>query len=150
MSIVAIRTDEKLVHGKIINDWCEILKPTNLLIVDDNLSKDTFMSNVFISLSPSVLDTTVCSVNDVINYLKKNDSDDKRIFILCKTPATAYEVYKKGIKYNLLTIADKKYISKRIEITKENINAINELIKLGVNIYYQKFPDVESVKIENL
>lgn len=150
MKIVAVRTDEKLIHGKIINDWCQSTRPTHLFIVDDDLVKDTFMSNVFISLAPSILETIVCSTDDLKGKLEEIKDTDGRVFILCKTPISVYEIYKKGINFDSITIADKKYLSKRMEINQECIDALKNLIDCGIRVYAQNYPYDECITIEQL
>ena len=52
MKIVMTRVDERLIHGQIINAWYTRNNISHILIVDEELVEDQFMTNVYKALTP--------------------------------------------------------------------------------------------------
>ena len=44
MEIGLIRVDSRLIHGQVITKWLNYSKANVIVVVDDELSKDSFMS----------------------------------------------------------------------------------------------------------
>ena len=145
--IVAVRSDEKLVHGQILNAWKDKFNPTHLLVVDDDLQIDTFVQNVYLSLVPLGLVTIFSSINNSKKIIEELEEKNVRILLLVKTPVTALKLLKEGIEYDELLLADKKYIAKKIEILEVYKRAINELIDLNIKVNYQYIPDNNKIEI---
>ena len=46
MEIGLIRVDSRLIHGQVITKWLNYSKANVIVVVDDELSKDSFMSEI--------------------------------------------------------------------------------------------------------
>lgn len=145
--IVTVRSDERLIHGKILNEWCREIEPSCLLIIDDELKNDIFMANVYLSLVPVSLDTQICSSNEAGEFISKKYKESDRIFILSRTPKELLELRKKNVMFYSISVADKRYISKKMEVTDLCKQAVNELLDIGVEIVYQVYPQSDPVRI---
>lgn len=148
MEIVLARVDERLIHGKIINEWCQFAKPTHLLITDSELAQDLFMSNVYRALAPFWLETRISTEKDSAEYLKANMEEEGRVLILCKFPMSFVKLVKEGIVPEKITLADKRYFPNKIEIPIEYKIAINQLIDSNISVVAQEFPEDDSIEIE--
>lgn len=47
MEIGLIRVDSRLIHGQLITKWLNYSKANVIVVVDDELSKDSFMSEIY-------------------------------------------------------------------------------------------------------
>ena len=52
MEIGLIRVDSRLIHGQVITKWFNYSKANVIVVVDDELSKDSFMSDIFKASAP--------------------------------------------------------------------------------------------------
>lgn len=50
MEIGLIRVDSRLIHGQVITKWLNYSKANVIVVVDDELSKDSFMSEIYTPL----------------------------------------------------------------------------------------------------
>ena len=85
MKISVARVDERLIHGQIINEWVNRTACTHLLIVDDSLVEDEFMSSIYKALAPLWLDVQIRSTESAARYLQETQSESGRILLLAKT-----------------------------------------------------------------
>ena len=109
MNIESVRADERLIHGQLINEWLHVLKPTRLLVCDDALMQMPFMANMYRSLVPIWLEARILSLEQTVEYLRLHADTEGRIFLLFRTPESALQAWKRGIRFSLLTLADKQY-----------------------------------------
>ena len=148
MSIVFSRVDDRLVHGRVINDWIAEIKPTHLVIIDDLLAEDKFMSKIFRALVPIWLNIEILPCSSAVSFLKTVDTGENRIFILAKSPRVFVMLIKSGIKISEITFADKEYQKNKLEVSTDNKHAINLLISNGVMLYAINSPTDSKIPME--
>lgn len=148
MSIVFSRVDDRLVHGRVINDWIAEIEPTHLVIIDDLLAEDKFMSKIFRALVPIWLNIEIVPCSSAVSYLKSVDTEENRIFILAKSPRVFVMLIKGNIKISEITFADKEYQKNKLEVSDINKHAINLLIANGVILYAINSPSDSKIKME--
>lgn len=153
MSIILSRVDERMVHGRVINDWIAEINPSHLVIVDDALTEDNFMSKIYAALVPIWLNTEILTCFSAVRHIKAIDTKENRIFILARTPQAFVALIKGGVSISEITFADKKYFKNKLKIQDTDKRAINRLIDNGVNLYAINTPlerktPIEKFKIE--
>lgn len=148
MSIVLSRVDERLVHGRVINDWIAEIKPSHLVIADDALADDKFMSKIYRALVPLWLNVESLSCVPAAKYIKAIDNKENRIFILTKSPIAFVTLIKRGIKISEITFADKKNQKNNLEVSEIDKRAINMLISYGIELYAINSPQDKKIPIE--
>ena len=45
-NIVLVRIDDRLIHGQIMTQWSRLYSPTEIMVVDDETCRDSFMTEV--------------------------------------------------------------------------------------------------------
>gem|GEM_PF-1340540 len=155
MSIVLARVDERLVHGRVINDWIAEIKPSLLVIADDALVNDEFMSKIYRALLPIWLKVEILSCSEAAKFIKSSGSEKDRIFVLAKTPQAFAILVKSGIKIPEITLADKAYLKNKLEVSADNKRAVNWLISAGVMLYATNSPSdskepIQSYRLERI
>lgn len=147
MEICLMRADERLVHGKIINEWCLFLQPTCLLIIDQDLPNNQFMANVYCSLAPVWLKTKIMNAKDAAAYLKGSVPSDERVFVLGRSPIVFSLLKQEGISFEGLTLADKMYLSNKAKVPSPYKKAIEHLKATGVKLSVLDAPDDKPIYI---
>ena len=63
-----------------------------------------------------------------------------RSFLLFRTPESAPQAWKRGIRFSLLTLADKQYFPNKLEVPEPQKAAIRLLHAAGVTVAAQETP----------
>ena len=51
-NIVLVRIDDRLIHGQIMTQWSRLYSPTEIMVVDDETCRDSFMTEVLLMAVP--------------------------------------------------------------------------------------------------
>ena len=148
MKIVMTRVDERLIHRQIINAWYTRNNISHILIVDEELVEDQFMTNVYKALTPLSIQVEVFGVDGIIDFLKANSDIDGRILLLSRTLSPIVRLVEKGIRPDCVLMADKKYFPNKIPISKEDKQCVNRLAEMGISAIAQEYPDDEPLVIK--
>lgn len=141
MPIVIARIDERLVHGQIITSWVKHLLISRIVIVDDKIAKDEFMSQVLVLAAPNGITVEILSVHDAGNLLKQTPKEN--VMILFKNIEFALALVKNGVEIkdvnigNMSSAPKRKTISRNVYMSAEEVAVAKELVELGVNVYLQ-------------
>lgn len=145
MKLAIVRSDERLIHDKVINEWCKRYETSRLLIADDNLVSDSFMTSIYKALVPLRIKTEICSIDEAKGFL---DCQEDSVFLLCSTPVQALRLIRTGIQTDKVSLADRRYMSSRIKIPKEYKQAINDLLSMQIRVTAQIYPEDEEIVIQ--
>src|SRR5699024_8244281 len=85
--IVLTRIDDRLIHGQVMTAWVKKTRANQILIIDDEVAKDEFMSEVLKMSAPSGIDIFVKRVDEAIIFIKEELAENARLIILVKGPA---------------------------------------------------------------
>lgn len=143
MNNILCRVDDRLVHGRFISDWILYYKPTNLIIIDDGLVDDYFMSGVYKALLPLWLPASILSVFDAGKLLRQETNKHECIMLLAKTPVEFASIVAMGVHLQSITLANKIYFPNKLEIPPASQEALYSLQKKGVKINAQLSPQEE-------
>ena len=129
-NIVLARVDDRLIHTEILTLWVPEVRANRIIIVDDVVAKDKFRSKVIKEMAPQGLIIHVYGIDRVI----------------AESPLVFEELIKRGIKINQLNIGgmgirgERKAVARRVACDAMEMEAIHELIKKHVHVYFQTVP----------
>ena len=95
MEIGLIRVDSRLIHGQVITKWLNYSKANVIVVVDDELSKDSFMSEIYKASAPNGIIVEILSIDDFMKNTGTHKYSNKRLLILLKNIETE-SVFEKG------------------------------------------------------
>ncbi|AYW48274.1 PTS mannose/fructose/sorbose transporter subunit IIB [Tetragenococcus osmophilus] len=154
-NIVYTRIDDRLVHGQVMTAWVQVTKANEVLIVDDDVAKDTFLQMVMKSAMPNKVSLKVVTINEVKDYIE-NQEKGKNIFILVKTPLTVERLHEQEVNIQSLGVGgmgareDRKTLYRNISASDEEKRALIHLNELGVDVFFQVTPDNTKVRLSNV
>lgn len=154
MSITLARVDHRLIHGQVITKWLKIARAEKIIIVDDFLGKDPFMTDIYKMAAPSGVEVTIMTVKAVGEGYKNNTLGKGNIFILFKNVDMAYKAYMEGLKYENLQLggipndAGKKMIFTAVSLGQTDMEQLLELNKAGIKIELHVIPEESSMSFE--
>ena len=147
MEIGLIRVDSRLIHGQVITKWLNYSKANVIVVVDDELSKDSFMSEIYKASAPNGIIVEILSIDDFMKNTRTHKYNNKRLLILLKNIETVYELYLRQFKMEHIQLGGlpsgvgKKAIYKAIFLNEEEINKLRDIANSGVYIDMQVIPE---------
>lgn len=70
-NITLTRIDSRLIHGQVIVKWSRIANGNRIVIVDDELEKDSFMVDIYQMAAPSGMSVEIYSTTRAAKNLKR-------------------------------------------------------------------------------
>lgn len=146
-NIVFTRIDDRLIHGQVMTAWVQITGSNEVVIVDDNVAKNSFMQMVMKSAMPNKIGLKVLSIDEAIKYLSSEESGNEKIFILVKVPQVILSLVSAGIPIKKLDVGgigakeNRRTLYRNISASEEEKEALIELSNKGVEVFFQVTPD---------
>lgn len=133
--------DNRLIHGKFVNIWLGYLKPKRVLIIDDRLSGDSFMSGIYRALVPIWMEVVVLSREDAVLHFQQEQKVDERKVVLAKSPEIFAQLTEQGIPIGEVILLDRVYMPNKIKIPEEHRRALNRLLDNGTVVKVRLSPE---------
>lgn len=154
MKIVMSRVDERLVHGQVIASWTKIHSIKSILVVDDQLAQDSFMSTVLSMAAPSGVKVELISVETAAQRIAaEGTAEGLNTMLLFKTPKYALALVEKGVVLKELNIGNmgagpgRKSITRNVYASTEEIEMFRKLLDKGIDVYLQMVQQENRVSI---
>jgi D-glucosaminate-specific PTS system IIB component len=145
-----IRIDDRLIHGQVIAGWVKHQRFARIVILDDEVSGDSFLQQVLRLAAPPDLRVEVYSIAEGIRLLGQDTVNRKSTMILLRTPLAARRLLDEGLPYAALNIGGighkpgRKNIFKNISASQEEIATLKYLLGKGVKITLLTVPGEQS------
>jgi len=143
LNIVLSRVDERLVHGQVIASWTKYLDIKNIIIIDDQLSNDSFMKQVLTMAAPSGIKVEVVTAEKAAEMIINNSLEGKKVMLLFKSLKYVIALVHLGVELKELNIGNigagpsRKAISKNVYLSQAEIDIIKELQSKNIYVYLQ-------------
>lgn len=142
-----IRIDSRLIHGQVITKWLKKSRANRIIIIDDNLSQDPFMGEVYSMAAPKGISVEIFDTDKAVDEWKKDELGEGRILVLFKDVANCYKAFKNGFPIKELQIgglasgAGKVTVFRAVSFDKQDVEQLTEMGKDGVNILLHIIPE---------
>lgn len=154
-TINLIRIDTRLIHGQVITKWLKVADANRIVIIDDSLSEDTFMAEIYIAAAPKGISIQILSVDEAVQSWKENELGDGKILVLFKDVESCYNAYKRGFPIKSLQIGGlasapgRVTVLRAVSFDQKDVEQLNEMKNGGSEIYLHIIPEEQKVKFEN-
>lgn len=152
-----VRIDSRLIHGQVCTQWLYRTGSKKVYIIDDAASKDSFLSTIYEMAAPVGVELETISTQEAGERWNKDKLGEvEPIFILFKNMPEAYKAYKAGFKYPDLQVGGigggvgRKNILGPIAFDEKDAEMLDEMVKDGLNAYFQPVPDDKPVSWEDI
>ena len=85
-NVYLARVDDRLIHGQVMTAWMKTYPAKQIVIIDDEVVKDSFMINVLTMAAPAGVKVRVFGVEKAATLLKKGVKNPT--ILLAKIPIT--------------------------------------------------------------
>lgn len=154
MSIVLTRVDFRLIHGQVITRWLTLKDAKQIITIDEPLSQDEFMQEVFKMAAPQGIKVDIISPAQAVEKQKAGDFDKSKIMILFKNVQQLAEAVALGLKLEEVQIGGlgggpgRKAVNNAITLDTTDANILLDLQSQGIRIYFQTTPDYPSETLD--
>ncbi len=136
-NLVFTRIDDRLIHGQVMTAWIhQFPECAHIMVVDDQVSKDPFMTKMFQLLLPEGTTIETLSVDDAAPKLKEGLA--RQTILLAKFPLTIKRLVDAGVGIDFVNIggmgmsAGRKKFYKNIAASPEEREIFKELVAKGI------------------
>lgn len=153
-SINLIRIDSRLIHGQVITKWVKKASAEGIVIIDDDLAKDEFMSNIYKMAAPKNIDINMYTVDEVVKLWNDDKMGNNNILVLFKNVDTCYRAHQQGFPIKELQIGGlpncpgRITVYKAVSFDKQDIDYLHEIEDNGAKIILQITPEESIMSFE--
>lgn len=146
-NIKLVRLDFRLIHGQVIAKWFGQIMGNEIVIIDDDLSQDSFMASIYEMSAPVDSKVHVYSVEDAVKKVENGTFASGKVLVLFKNVDQVFKAVEKGFKIDELQIGGLGSAPGRINvygpITLDDHDAslLKKIADQGTNIYLQQVPE---------
>ena len=154
--IELIRVDFRLIHGQVITKWVKQTKANKILIIDDLLAKDSFMSSIYVMAAPPGMEVIIDTVEDAVSKWNSGAYGNARLFVLVKDVPADHRLYKAGFPVEDLQIGGlgsapgRKVVFGPITLDEQDTRKLKEMHDQGVHVYLHQVPDDPSMEFSKI
>ncbi len=141
MALKLVDIDDRLIHGQVATTWIPDFGIESAIIVSDKVANDPVQKSVAGMAVPNIK-VSVFGVQKFIDVLKKTELK-KATMVLFTNPIDALELKKNGLDFSYLNVSGMRFndqrtrLHKNMSVTKEEKEAFEELINMGVEVWMQ-------------
>lgn len=153
-NIVLTRIDNRLVHGQVGVTWVNSVGANLLVVVDDEVSKDSLQQQLMgITAKSSGIAIRFFSIEQAISTINKA-SVKQKLFIVVRTPDVVVRLIEGGIKLDKVNVGNMHYsegkdkISTKVYADEKDKENFKKIQSLGAYLFIQDVPDSELIKLK--
>ena len=148
-----VRVDFRLIHGQVITKWFGTTRANQIIIIDDELSKDPFMASIYEMSAPPGAKVTVFSVEKAVEEWNKNQLGDGKLLVLFKNVNQIYSAWELGFPFKEIQIGGlgsapgRKVVFGPITLNDEDAKKLKHMNANNVRVYLHQVPEEGSAEL---
>lgn len=150
--IVALRVDDRLVHGQVALAWSKTLGTQGIIVANDRAAGNDIQKMTLKLATPSGQKMTVCTIEKAIDLLKNPKAEAMRLMVIVSTVKDALKICRNIEEAKEVNLAgagrleggnmeDKTILVKScVFLTENEMDALRELLAMGITVFHQPLP----------
>lgn len=144
--IVAIRIDDRLIHGQVVAYWSNSLKLTRIMVANDQVAADDMRKSVLRMAVPAGIKTSIIPVERAAKQILEGKYAGQRVFLIVNSPADIIRLIDLGLPIKTINIGnmggkdDTHVVKKYVNVTDEQEQQFRDLLARGIEITTQLVP----------
>jgi len=142
--IIDVRVDDRMVHGIVATMWLPGMKATRVMVISENAAKNDMIRSTIKMATPGGVALSVLAPSKAIENFSINKYAGQRVFIVGKSIADIYEIYKGGVKFKRVNLGDVTQndkpvavLNKTVRVSAEEKQMLKEMRDAGILINCQ-------------
>ncbi|WP_125764295.1 PTS sugar transporter subunit IIB [Companilactobacillus hulinensis] len=146
MSIVAVRIDERLIHGQVANLWTTKLQASRIMVVDNDIIKNDIQKTALKLAKPAGVNLSILGVKKSSANILAGKYDSQKVFLVVKRPSILVSMMEEGVKFDTINVGNMsqkdttQHLTQSINVTDDDYTAFHQLMDAGVNVTAQMVP----------
>jgi D-glucosaminate-specific PTS system IIB component len=155
-NLALVRIDSRLIHGQVVVDWIRTLNVDRVIIVDDHIFADPFMTQIFKMAAPPKVKVEIMGKEKAVADWQTNQFGSGNLMVLFRDVPTAYGTYKLGFDFSMLQVGGiggapgRVAVVGPVTLSKEDASLINEMAQNGCVITFRVLPLTQEVDWEKV
>ena len=140
------RVDSRLLHGQVATAWSKDIKPTRIIVVSDEVSKDELRKSLITQAAPPGVKANVIPISKMIEIWKDPRFGKTRALLLFENPHDVLRVMDGGVELEEVNIGSmahsegKVMINNVLSVDEADVKALRALKDKGVKFDVRKVP----------
>lgn len=153
MIIALARIDDRLIHGQVATVWTKETRVSRIIIVSDEVEKDTVRKTLLTQVAPPGVKASVVDVEKAIRVYNNPKYTNDRVMLLFTNPTDVLRLVEAGVDIQSVNIGGmsfkegKSMITNAVAVDDKDLNAFRELDNRGIELEIRKVAADNKVKI---
>lgn len=145
--IAVVRVDSRLIHGQVLSRWVSAVNANRIIIIDNDLSNDPYVSSIFKMSTPPGTQLTIMNPQQAAAAYNKDGFGEGIAIVMFKKLGQALEAHRLGFAFSELQVAglgsgpDRRNVFRTVSMTDKGALILKQLHAEGVRVYFQSLPD---------
>jgi mannose/fructose/N-acetylgalactosamine-specific phosphotransferase system component IIB len=145
MEIRVFRIDDRLIHGQIVTAWLQHSGADQIVVADDQASRDAFQTSLLQMATPPGVKLSVLPLDEAIVYLTSTD-DTGKVLLLARGPAQALQIAEGGVPLTEINVGNlnmkpgKQKILNEMWLDQADVDALKALAARGIVLEQRVVP----------
>ena len=154
--IVMARVDNRLIHGQTVTQWSKFYAVTKIVVVDNELKNDVFMSQILLSAAPADIAVRIYDEDAAIRFWQMNQFQDGRVMLLFKNPQCCLRMLERGLQVPFINLGimpksgEKTMLVTGTFVDEDDMKCISKIHDMGISVFAQLTPDLKKTVYEDL
>jgi len=148
-NIKLVRIDFRLIHGQVITKWRNIIAATEIVIVDDKLSKDSFLADIYVMAAPPGVAVHVLSEEAFLSGARAGDYSNGKsnVLLLFKSIGNLRHLVEQDVNFPAVQIGglgggvNRRSVVNGISIDDQDLQDLKFIQARGAEVYFQVTPE---------
>ncbi|AUI66496.1 MULTISPECIES: PTS mannose transporter subunit IIAB [Glaesserella] len=138
------RIDDRLIHGQVATRWTKESRVTRIVVVNDDVAKDSVRSTMLKSVAPPGVTAHVVPVDKMIRVYNNPEYANERMMLLFTNPTDVVRLMEAGVEFKSINIGGmayrdgKKMITSAVAVDDKDIEAFKALDAKGIELDVRK------------
>lgn len=152
--IKLVRIDFRLIHGQVITKWSKLIDTTRIVVVNDALSKDPFMADIYVMAAPSGVKVDVVSIETFVSNCQNKEYEKGNILVLFRSIEDTKKVIDLGIAFKNVQIGGlgsgngRTMVVKGISVDTKDIENLKAIENVGAEVTFQVTPEEKRLTLD--
>ncbi len=159
--ITALRVDDRLIHGQVAMTWTKQLAVQGIVVANDEAANDNTQKMALKMAVPGGIKSLIKPVDEAIRILNNPKASKMRILVLTRTVKDALKVRQSvgeiGFlnvgntgRFDGIDVSEKLVLTPTIMLTKEEQQALKDLVALDLKTCMQQVPNDEQKLVKDV
>lgn len=156
MDIRLVRIDDRLIHGQVATVWTKISKANRILVVSDEVAKDTLRKTLLKQAAPPGVATNVITIDKMIDIYQDPKFDVFKAMLLFTNPRDVKRVVEEGVIFKSVNIGGmsfsegKKMVTNAVAVNAADVEDFKYLNDRGIELEIRKVAADSKIRMMDL